>query len=64
MKKNIFEIECDITDEIKFKKICSEIVRKKKRIDVLINVNQDMREMRILNVKRTKSKNVFKKRKK
>tara|TARA_B110000438_G_scaffold268533_1_gene284208 strand:+ start:671 stop:1447 length:777 start_codon:yes stop_codon:yes gene_type:complete len=37
MKKNIFEIECDITDEVKFKKICSEIVKKEKRIDVLIN---------------------------
>ena len=33
----MFEIECDITDQIKFKKICSEIVKKKKRIDVLIN---------------------------
>ena len=36
-KKNIFEIECDITDQTKFKKICSEIIKKKKRIDVLIN---------------------------
>jgi NAD(P)-dependent dehydrogenase (short-subunit alcohol dehydrogenase family) len=35
--KNIFEIECDITDQTKFKKICSEIIKKKKRIDVLIN---------------------------
>ena len=35
--KNIFEIECDITDQPKFKKICSEIIKKKKRIDVLIN---------------------------
>ena len=36
-QKNIFEIECDITDVIKFKKVCSEIIKKKKRIDVLIN---------------------------
>ena len=35
--KNIFEIECDITDQPKFKKVCSEIIKKKKRIDVLIN---------------------------
>ena len=29
--KNIFEIECDITDQPKFKKVCSEIIKKKKR---------------------------------
>lgn len=36
-KRKIFEIECDITDEEKFKEVCSNIIKKKKRIDVLIN---------------------------
>ena len=35
--KNLFKIKCDITDQDRFKQICSDIVKKKKRIDVLIN---------------------------
>ena len=35
--KNLFKIKCDITDQDAFKQICSDVVRKKKRIDVLIN---------------------------
>ena len=35
--KNLFKIKCDITDQDKFRQICSDIVKKKKKIDVLIN---------------------------
>ena len=35
--KNLFKIKCDITDQDSFKQVCVNIVRKKKRIDVLIN---------------------------
>ena len=35
--KNLFKIRCDITDQDAFKQVCVNIVRKKKRIDVLIN---------------------------
>ena len=35
--KNLSNIECDITDESEFKKICDKIFKQKKRIDVLIN---------------------------
>ena len=35
--KNLFKIECDITDQDKFRQVCSDIVKKKKKIDVLIN---------------------------
>ena len=35
--KNLSNIECDITNEIEFKKICDKIFKQKKRIDVLIN---------------------------
>jgi len=36
-KKNLSKIVCDITDQDAFKLICTEIIKKKKRIDVLIN---------------------------
>ena len=36
-RKNLSKIECDITDQNGFKKICDGIIKKKKRIDVLIN---------------------------
>ena len=35
--KNLFKIKCDITDQEKFRQICFDIVKKKKKIDVLIN---------------------------
>ena len=35
--KNLFKIECDITDQDRFRQVCSDIVRKRKKIDVLIN---------------------------
>ena len=35
--KNLFKIKCDITDQDRFRQICSDIVKKKKKIDVLIN---------------------------
>ena len=35
--KNLFKIKCDITDQDTFKQVCADIVRKKKKIDVLIN---------------------------
>ena len=35
--KNMSQIECDITDQNEFKKICNQIFKQKKRIDVLIN---------------------------
>tara|TARA_B100000029_G_scaffold500258_1_gene571722 strand:- start:2515 stop:3279 length:765 start_codon:yes stop_codon:yes gene_type:complete len=35
--KNLSHIECDITDQNEFKKVCNQIIKQKKRIDVLIN---------------------------
>ena len=35
--KNLFKIKCDITDQDAFKQVCTDIVRKRKRIDVLVN---------------------------
>lgn len=35
--KNLSQIECDITNKIEFKKICNQIFKRHKRIDVLIN---------------------------
>ena len=35
--KNLVKIRCDITDQDAFNQVCINIVRKKKRIDVLVN---------------------------
>jgi Dehydrogenases with different specificities (related to short-chain alcohol dehydrogenases) len=35
--KNLSQIECDITNQDEFKKVCNQIFKQKKRIDVLIN---------------------------
>ena len=35
--KNLFKIKCDITKQDTFRQVCADIVRKKKKIDVLIN---------------------------
>jgi len=37
LSKNFFQVKCDITNKLKFKKLCSKIYNKHKKIDVLIN---------------------------
>jgi len=37
LSKNLFQKYCDITKRVKFRKICSQIYKKHKKIDVLVN---------------------------